>query len=132
MPMRVSEIAQHRVAQQARHRVIQIYQLFGWLSPVAHNDDVVHRFGRIRASFGAVETKAVAAETEFGDVAPTIGQKLAHPNRPGDDLVPAVGAVAFGVDLVIARETEPRTDALQRYQRVQVTRLRNGGTVVSE
>src|SRR5207253_2568897 len=71
-------------------------------------------------------------EAELGNVASPIREKFAHPNRPGNDLVPAVGAVAFGIDLVIAREAEPRADALQRYQRVEVTRLRDGDTIAPQ
>jgi len=130
--MRVSEIAQHRVAQQARQRVVLIYQLFGRLPSGAHDDNIVHRFGGVWASFGAVETKAIAAEAELGNVPPAIGEKLAHPNRPGDDFIPALGAVAFGIDLSIAREAEPRADALQRHQRVEVTRLRYGRAIVPQ
>jgi hypothetical protein len=62
-------------------------------------------------------------------VAPAIGEKLADPDRPGDDLVPAFRAVALGIDLVISREVEPCADALQRYQRIELTRLSDGGTL---
>src|SRR5271169_3002590 len=107
-------------------------QPFGRLPPEAHHDDIVHRFGRVQAFAAAVDPETIAAEAEFADVAPAIGEKLADPNRSGDNLVPAFRAVALGIDLVIAREVEPCADALQRYQRIELTRLSDSETVAPQ
>ena len=54
-------------------------------------------------------------------MATAIGQKLADPDRARDDLVPAIRPIALGIDLVIARKAEPRADALQCYERIELT-----------
>src|SRR6266436_5284833 len=108
----------------ARQGRVLVEQLFGSSPPVTHDDDVVDRFGRVRAFAGAVDTKAIAAEAELGDMAPAIGEKLAYPNRAGDDLIPAIGAVALGIDLVVTREADACADMLQCNQRIELTRLR--------
>src|SRR5206468_246101 len=130
--MRVCEIAQHRIAQMACQCGVLVDRSFGRPALVAHHDNVIHRLGRIRTLAAAVDTKTIAAEAEFGNVASAIGEKLADADRPRDDLVPAIGPIALGIDLVIAREAEPSTDALQRYQRVELTRLRDSNAIVPE
>jgi hypothetical protein len=65
-----------------------VNQLFGRAPPVAHDDGIIHRFGRIWAFVDTIDAKAVAAETELGNVTPAVGEKLADANRIGDDLVP--------------------------------------------
>src|ERR1700739_4695973 len=100
---------------------VLVDQPFGGLALVAHHDHVIHRLGRVPTFAAAVHTKAIATKAELGDMATAIGQKLADPDRARDDLVPAIRPIALGIDLVIARKAEPRADALQCYERIELT-----------
>src|SRR6202008_3393247 len=104
--------------------------LLGRSAPKAHDDDVIDRFGRVDALVRVVDAEAGAAKTELGNMTPPVGEQLADPNRSRDHLVPAFRLIAFGINLVITPEAEPRADPLERDQRIELAGLRNTGVVL--
>src|SRR5215472_5371104 len=128
--MRAGEITHHSVAQQARHHRVLINHLLGRSAPKAHDDDVIDRFGRVDALVRVVDAEAVPAKAELGNMTPPIGEQLADPNRSRDHLVPAFRLVAFGINLVITAEAEPRADPLQRDHGIKLAGFRDTETVV--
>src|SRR6516162_3819693 len=130
MPLRAAELAQHSVAQQPSDGWVLIDQLLGRAAPVAQDDDIVHRFGRIHALARIIDAEAVTGEAELGNMAAAVGEQLADPHCPGNDLVPEISVTALGIDLGPARKVKPRADSLQCYERVEVTRWHNIGAIV--
>src|SRR5215469_2182796 len=128
--VRPCALAQHCIAEQAGHRRVLVDRPFGRLPLEAHHDHVVYRFRRIDSLGGSISTEAIAAKAEFSDVAPTIRKDFTDSDCTGDDFIPAIGLVTFGIDLFIARKAGPRADPLQCYKGVELARPRDAKTIM--